>query len=137
MVAAVQERRIEPIMILVLDIMHQPLVAKTDIMIRIERLSDNTYFDWSDNTFKAGASVVALLQVLEEVSAIYSPGWYRLNTVTHSYGLHLDEITNAVEKDTYVITAVQQPASDAANVPQAGEIKVGKFVIENRSPVSL
>lgn len=135
MVAAVQERRVEPILILVLDQVRQPLTAKTDIMLRIERLSDNRYFDWSDNTFKVGASVVTMLQVLEEVSSIYSPGWYRLNTVTHSYGLHLDEITNAVEKDSYVVTAIQQPATDAANVPQAGEIKVGKFVIEDRSPV--
>jgi len=138
LVAATQERRTEPILILVLDYQHRPLTAKTDLRLRIERLSDNTYFDWSDNTFKAGASVVTMTQILEEVSATYSPGWYRLNTLSHTYGFNLSAITNPVEKDTYVVTAFQQsPGVDAANLPQIGEIKVGKFVIEDRSPVIL
>lgn len=136
-IAATQERRVEPVMVMALDYLHQPLTAKTDLMIRIERLSDRRYFDWSDNTFKPGASVVSMFQVLEEVSAVYSPGWYRLNTLAHVHGFNTSLITNPIEKDTYIITAIQQPSTDAANFPQVGEIKVGNFVIENRSPISL
>lgn len=133
--AAIQEQSTEPIMFLAIDQNRVFLSGKTDIKIRIERLSDRKYFDWSDNTFKDGASVITMLQVLEEVSALYSPGWYKLNTGTHVQGFNLSAITNIVEMDTYIITAIQQPGTDVANLPQVGEIKVGKFVIENRSPV--
>jgi hypothetical protein len=122
-------------MFLAIDQNRIPLTSKTDIIIKIERLSDRGYFDWSDNTFKVGSGVITMSQVLEEVSAVYSPGWYRLNTVTHVHGFNLAAITNAAEMDTYIITATQQPGIDVANLPQVGEIKVGKFVVENRSPV--
>jgi hypothetical protein len=78
-----------------------------------------------------------MLQVLEEVSPLYSPGWYRLNTVSHAFGFNLSVVTNVVENDTYFLTAIQTVGTDAANFPLIGEIKVGKFVIENRSPVIL
>lgn len=136
-ISATQERRTEPIMVMVLDYLHRPLTAKADLRIRIERISDRNYLDWSDNTFKPGASVVSMFQVLEEVSATYSPGWYRLNTLAHAHGFNIGLITNPIERDTYIVTAVQQPGTDAANLPQIGEIKVGNFVVEDRSPIIL
>lgn len=134
-VVGIQEKQKEPIRVFVLDQSRQPLTGKTSIKIRIQRQSDLKYYDWSDETFKLGASVVQLLQALVQVSITDSPGEYYLNTVSHVNGFNTSLITNAIESDIYFVTAIQDGESDASNLPKQGEIRVGKFVVTNRSPV--
>jgi len=117
----------EPVVVLIVDGTGTPLTGKTNIKIRVRRLSDGFYFDWSDNTFKTGGSVVTLLQALVEVSATLSPGEYQLNKVGHVNGFNTLTIINPIANDTYVVTAIQDSGTDAGNVPQIGEVKVGGF----------
>lgn len=134
----IQTGQKEPIVALIVDANGDELTGKTDIKIKVRRLSDGYYFDWSDDTFKAGASVSQMLQALIEVSAAYSPGEYQLNKAGHSGGFDTSTITNANDDDVYYVTAIQDSGTDAANVPLIGEIKVGSFVddiVEDRYPV--
>jgi hypothetical protein len=124
----IQSGEIEPIVVMVVDSNGDLLSGKTNIKIRIRRLSDGYYLDWSDNTFKTGATVVTMLQAMEEISATYSPGEYKLNTATHVEGFDHNSITNDAANDTYYFTAVQDGGTDVSNVPQFGSIKVGGFV---------
>lgn len=134
-VVGIQEKQKEPIRVVVIGSDGKPLTGKTNIKIRIQRYSDQKYFDWTDNTFKVGASVAQLLQALQEISATFSPGEYHLNFGSHSNGFNTSLITNAVENEIYFVTAIQDGADDAMNMPQIGEIRVGTFVITDRSPV--
>lgn len=138
--ARIQTGQKEPIAVLVVDASGDELVGKTDIKIKIRRLSDGFYFDWSDNEFKVGGSVAQLLQALIEVSSMYSPGEYQLDTVDHVDGFDTSKIVNANDNDVYYVTAVQDGGSDAANAPFIGEILVGSYVdniVEDRYPVML
>jgi len=134
-VVGIQEKQKEPIRVFVLGQNRQPLTGKTSIKIRIQRQSDLKYYDWSDDTFKLGASVSQLLQVLTQVSLTDSPGEYYLNTALHSNGFDTNRITNPVKSDIYFVTAIQDGESDASNLPKQGEIRVGKFVVTDRSPM--
>lgn len=136
----IQTGQTEPIVALIIDVNGDELTGKTDIKIRIRRVSDGFYFDWSDDTFKAGGSVSQLLEVLSEVSATLSPGEYHLDTASHVDGFDTSQIVNAADDDVYFVTAIQDGGTDAANVPMIGEIKVGSFVddiVEDRYPVML
>ena len=138
--ARIQTGQKEPIVALIVDANGDELIGKTNIKIKVRRLSDGFYFDWSDDTFRAGGSVIQFLQALSEVSGVYSPGEYQLNTVNHVDGFDTSQITNAADDDVYYITAIQDVGSDAANVPLIGEIKVGSYVddiVEDRYPVIL
>jgi len=134
-VVGIQHGRVEPIIVAVIDLSGQPLGGKSDIKIRIRRQSDNNYFDWNDNTFKLGASVLQLLQALEEVDALLSPGEYKLNSISHVNGFSTSLITNPNNDDIYFVTAVQDGGGDAANMPQYGELRVGTFVIADHTPM--
>jgi hypothetical protein len=126
----------EPIVVLIVDQYGDPLTGLSDIKIKVRRGSDGFYLDWSDNTFKAVPT--QLLVALEEISATYSPGEYQLNTVTHVDGLDTSTFPHLVPEEQYFVTAVQDGATTAVNVPQIGEIKVGGFVddiVEDRYPV--
>lgn len=134
----IQSGKKEPIVVLVLDQNGQELTGKTNIKIKIRRLSDGYFFDWSDNTFKAAAAVVALLQMLQEVSSLYSPGEYQLNKPGHVNGFDTQTIVNPNSDDTYYVTGVEDGGSDASNMPMIGELKVGDYVddiTEDRLPV--
>ncbi|MGK3995070.1 hypothetical protein [Sorangium sp. So ce1024] len=48
----------------------------SDVTLRIQRVADGLWYDWSDSTFKAGASVVDLDQDMPEVDATRAPGLY-------------------------------------------------------------
>jgi len=136
----IQTGQKEPIVALIVDANGNELTGKTDIKIKIRRLSDGFYFDWADDTFRSGGAVSQLLQALSEVSGTYSPGEYQLNTASHVDGFDTSVITNAADDDVYFITAIQDSGTDAANVPLIGEIKVGNFVddiVEDRYPVIL
>jgi hypothetical protein len=117
---------IETIRALVLDSSGQPLTGLTNIKIKIRRESDGLDYDWSDNTFKAGPS--QRLQALKKVSDVYWPGEYILDSVDHPKGWDTSKISNPSPDDVYSVTAVQDGAGSAANLPQVGEIKIGRWV---------
>lgn len=114
----------EPIEVQLFDQFGQPLAGKTDIYVRIRRHQDDLYYDWSDDTFKAPGSVVQMNEVLQEISATYSPGIYRLNTVTHVRGWDTSLITNGGNTDVYEITIVQVGGTDAVGLPVGYELHV-------------
>lgn len=115
-------------MVRVEDATGEPLTGKTDIKLKIRRLSDDWFFDWSDDTFKDPGIVTKILETLNEVSSLYNPGTYQLDTANHVDGFDTSNISNAINDDTYYVTAVQDGGSDAANLPLDGEIKVGQYV---------
>lgn len=124
----IQTGATEPIEALIVNAAGVPLTSLADIEVKIRRLSDGFYFDWSDNTFKVLGSVVTLTTPLAEVSAAGSPGEYQLSSPPHTAGFTTSAIVNPSPNDTYRVTVIQTVATTAANVPQIGEIKEGQFV---------
>lgn len=116
----------EPIGTLILNSSGAGLTGLTDIVLRIRRTSDGLFFDWSDDTFKT--SPTTLTQALTEVDATNAPGRYKLDTATHDEGFDTSAIQNTTVDETYELTVFQTPGTNAANVPQIGEIKEGDFV---------
>lgn len=122
----------EPIEIQVFDEAERLLKGLTNLYVRIRRHADDLYFDWSDATFKAPASVVQMEQVLEEISGTYSPGIYRLNRTTapaHTHGFDTAAITNPGSGDVYDVTIVQIGGTDAAGLPTGYEIHVDPTIV--------
>jgi len=122
----------EPIEIQVFDDAENLLKLLTDLYVRVRRHADDLYFDWSDATFKAPASVVQMEQVLEEVSPTYSPGIYRLNRTTapaHAKGFDTAAITNPGSGDIYDVTIVQIGGTDAAGLPTGFELHVDPTIV--------
>lgn len=111
----------EPINVMILNNVSQPLTDKEDIKVKIRRISDGFYLDWNDYNFKTGISVVKLLNALSEVSSVYSPGEYQGFFDT-------DAIINYVDDDIYELTVIQDGGTDASNLPQTGELKVGHWL---------
>lgn len=124
----IQTDQTEPITVLIVDANGDALPGKSDIKIKIRRLSDGLYFDWDDNEFKTPGAITQLLETLDPVSDSYSPGEYHLSTTDHPDGFDTSKIVNAADDDVYYITAIQDGGTDAANVPQIGEIKEGDFL---------
>ena len=116
----------EPIEVMILDTSGEPITALANINVRIRRTSDGFFFDWADDTFKASPGT--LDRVLSEVSATLDPGRYILNTAPHTGGFATASITNPTANDTYQVTVDQITGTNASNVPQIGEIKVGQYV---------
>lgn len=106
----------EPIEALILDESLDPLTGKSDILVWIRRKSDGLTYDWNDSTFKAYASCGAPRQTMTEVDSTNYPGQYARNWTSPS------------ADDVYEVTVDQSPGTDAANVPQVGEIRVGGWV---------
>ena len=119
---------IEPIEVSISDLWGQPLLGATNIKAKVRRNSDLKYFDWSDNTFRSAGSVVQILEVLSPVSSVHSKGEYFLNTALHPKGWDTSKITNPVADDVYHITVIEDGSAFASNLPQVGEIKVGRWV---------
>jgi hypothetical protein len=135
MIIGIQHGNIEPIVVVAVDLDNKPVVGKTDIVIRMRRQTDGKYFDWSDNTFKDGASVGLLLQPLVEVSPVYSKGEYQLSTVDHVRGLDTSKIVNPNNDDIYFVFSFQNGGEDVANMPQFCELRVGTFIIADHTPL--
>ena len=93
------------------------VTGSTSIKAKIRRQSDGYVLDWSDITFKAVGSVVQILEQLFEVDATNFPGEYNLS-------FDLASIVNLFPYDTYMITVVEDGTTDAANLPQVGQISV-------------
>lgn len=132
----IQTDQTEPITALIVDTNNAPLTGLSDIKIRIRRRSDGLYFDWSDNTFKTPTAVSQMLETLDAVNDTYSPGEYHLDTTDHVDGFDTSKIANAADDDVYIVTAIQDGGTNAANVPQIGEIKEGDFVDNLDQPIS-
>lgn len=115
----------EPIEVQLFDYTGVPLLGKTDIKIQVRRIRDDYYLDWSDDTLKVPTSVVQRHLALQEVSALYNPGLYRLNDWPHVNGLNLAAITNHGVDDIYDVTIVQDGGTDAIGLPIGFELKVG------------
>lgn len=115
----------EPIVVMVFDLLGNPLPGKTNIKLKVYRRSDAKYYDWSDDTFKDAGAVVQLLVSLVEVSATYSPGEYNLDKAGHVRGFNTATISNPVVDDVYFFTVVQDSGTDAENLPQVGQLRVG------------
>jgi len=110
----------------ILDNTGTALTLLTDIEVRIRRESDNQFYDWSDETFKATPTDLNL--PLSESSIVNSPGIYTLNTAPHTGGWDTAQITNETANDTYTIEIIQTTLTNAATVPQIGEIIIDQWV---------
>jgi len=115
----------EPVEVQVAGLDNLPLLGKTSIKLGVRRISDNAYLDWTDNTFKTGSAVVQMLLALIEVSPVYSPGVYELDTAPHVKGFNTAALVNAVVGDVYDLTVVQDSEYDAPGLPVGFEIKLG------------
>jgi len=111
---------VEPIMVDVTDVSGSPLPGKADLFIRVRRNSDGWFLDWADNTFKA-SGWTTLNKLLTEVDATNVPGLYEVIG-----GLDTSAIFNPAASDTYVVSALQTPGTDA-KLPAPGELKVGQL----------
>lgn len=120
MIERIQTGATERIEALILDASLDPLTGKTDILISIRRVSDSFWLDFADNTFK-GAGWAIRRQQMIEVDAATAPGEYYHDFDTSA-------IVNLVDNDDYRIRVDQSPGTDARNLPQVGEIKVGQWV---------
>jgi hypothetical protein len=116
----IQTGATERVEVLVLDAALDPLTGKTDILLSIRRVSDGQWFDFADLTFKA-AGWTTRQQQMTETDVTNDPGVYHYDFVTST-------IANPTADDTYEMRADQSPGTDAANLPQTGELKVGQFV---------
>lgn len=121
----IQTNDIEPIVVLALDNLREPVIGKTDIMLKIYRKHDDWFLDWSDNQFKPAVSVVTISVQMEEVNGVYNKGEYRLNYGPHIKGFNPASVTNAEDEDVYFFVADQQGGTDVSNMPQIGQIRVG------------
>jgi hypothetical protein len=124
----IQADDIEPIVVLALDDLRDPVTGKTDVKLKIYRKYDDYFLDWDDNQFKPAVSVTTLTLQMEEVNAVYAPGEYRLNYGAHIKGFNPASITNAQSEDVYFFIAIQDGGTDVANLPQVGQIRVGGYI---------
>jgi len=114
---------VEPIVATALNQFRAFLVGKTSIKVKIWRLSNKDYLDWSDMTFRPGFLVSELYKTMTEVSQVFSPGEYIATFDTSA-------ITNPIANDTYEVIVLQIGENDAANFPQVGELRVGQYLDE-------
>ena len=52
------------------------ITGASDVTLRIQRVADGHWYDWSDDAFKAGGSVVDIDEPMPEVDATRAPGLY-------------------------------------------------------------
>lgn len=121
----IQTGKTEPIEVLALNVLGERLTGKTDIYCKIRRQSDNLYFDWSDNLFKANPTTLRYAMI--EIDSDKAAGEYKLTKTGHVNGFNTATIANADADDIYAITVEQVGGTDAINLPQIGELKVGHY----------
>lgn len=105
--ARIQTGATERIEILLLNSSNVEVTGAT-VTLKIRRKSDNKF--WNGTTFQTGVTTVAMT----EINASSEPGKYY-----YSFD------TTGLDEDTYYIIA---DSASGANVPQAGELKVGGYV---------
>jgi hypothetical protein len=114
----------EPIEVLIVDRQDrpQPLTGLTDIKLKIRRVSDDKWFDWADNYFRASPG--QKLIVLDPIGE----GEYRLDNVDHVRGFDTSKIQNKTWDEVYRLMVVQDGGTGAGNVPQVGELHEGDWL---------
>lgn len=122
----IQTGATEPIEVLAVDVTDEPLIGLSNLKLRIRRLSDGYYFDWSDDTFKGTAAQPTI--TLVPIDATGSPGEYRLDSAPHSKGFNTSAIVNPIANDTYSVRVEQDGGGSAVGFPMLGEIKVGDWL---------
>lgn len=119
----------------VMDNSKNLLTDLTNLKLRVRRLSDDYYLDWSDGTFKASPN--QLLITLKEIDKTNSPGEYQLDTAPHVDGFNTAAIANPLSEDTYFLTVIQDGSpQNAGNVPFHGEIATGGWIDYIDEPIS-
>lgn len=99
------------------------LVAATGlgtVLLSIQRVSDDFWYDFNDDTFKA-AGWTTRQQVMTQVSATLAAGEYYFDWDTSS-------IVSPAADDTYMLRVDE--ATTAVNVPLDGEIKIDQWVAD-------
>jgi hypothetical protein len=125
------------------DSLRTRLTGLSNLKLKIRRISDGFYFDWSDDNFKA--SPTQLLETLTAVDATNSPGEYKLDNASHTDGFDTGAIVNPTANDIYRVAVIQDGLpQNAVNFPQIGEIKVGgwldyidQLISDNASPAEV
>jgi len=111
----------EPISIYAVNAAGNPLTGLTDLYVRIRRVSDGFFLDWTGMTFKS-TGWTTLNKTLTEASATNAPGVYEVTG-----GLNTGAITNVTANDDYQVVPLQTPGT-TARLPGPGVISVGKWV---------
>ena len=75
----IQTGRVEEIRLNVNDVTGVPLTGATGVLIRIQRASDDFFYDFSDATFRSSGWGDRDTQ-LDEVDAVLLPGIYELTS---------------------------------------------------------
>lgn len=119
-IAYIKTGATERIEALALDGNLDPLTGLTDLLIAIRRVSDDFFYDFDDDTFKAAGWTDRQL-AMTEIDAVNAEGEY-------AYDFDTSVITNPVAYDTYMFRVEQDPGTDVANVPLTGQVKVGLFL---------
>lgn len=119
----IQTGRTEEIRLNVNDVTGVPLTGATGVLIRIQRASDDFFYDFNDATFKS-TGWTDRDTALDEVDAVLLPGIYELTG-----GFDTAGVTNLTDDDTYLVFPVKgtAPDTDDAVLPSPGEFKVGFF----------
>lgn len=95
------------------------------VNLRVKRLNDGFFFDWSDDTFKAFASVVTIDQVLSEFTNV--AGTYRLNiAVRHVEGFNTTTAGTANDDVLVFNFVVALPVN--ASQPLPIQIQIGEWL---------
>jgi hypothetical protein len=113
----------EPIRVYAVDKKGVALTGLSDLFMRVERESDNFFYDFADATFKSSGWTTKE-QVLAEVDATNLAGTYEI-----AGGLDFSAITNKVANDDYTVYPLQTPGTDA-RLPAPGVIQEGDWVDE-------
>jgi hypothetical protein len=111
----------EPISVYAVNTAGNPITGLTDLYVRIRRVSDGFFLDWTGYTFKS-TGWTTLNKSLTEISATNAPGLYEVTG-----GLPTASITNPTANDDYQVIPVQTPGTNA-RLPSPAVIQVGKWV---------
>ncbi len=117
-----QENTVEPIQVFAVSVATgAPLTGATDLFVRLRRVSDGFYFDWSDSTFKS-SGFTTLNQTLTEQDATNAAGLYAVTG-----GFDLSAVTNKAVSDTYVVIPLQTPGTSAI-LPTPDDFREGQIL---------
>ena len=109
----IQNGQTERILITALDENGDFITGLSDVLVEIQRTSDNYYLDFNDNTFKASGWTTRQ-ETMTELYYSYSPGSY-----------YYDFDTTGFSDDEYFIRVT---SATAENSPYEGYLKVGGYV---------
>lgn len=119
----------EPISVFAVNAAGNPLTGLTDLYVRIRRVSDGFFLDWTGYTFKS-TGWTTLNKSLTEISATNAAGLYEVTG-----GLPTASITNPTANDDYQVIPIQTPGT-TARLPSPAVIQVGKWIDNINATIS-